>query len=108
MFRVVKKLKALKAPLRKLVFDQGNLHTKVSSLRKELDDLQRLIDVNPKVKSKKQKAKIEWLKAFDSNTAYFHNMVKSKVHRCRIERVVDSQDCTWEGNEVTEVFVKHY
>ena len=47
MFKVVKKLKALKGPLRKLVYDQGNLHLKVNELRKSLHNLQRLVDENP-------------------------------------------------------------
>nr|GEW15224.1 hypothetical protein [Tanacetum cinerariifolium] len=47
----------------------------------------------------KQKAKIEWLKAGDSNTAYFHKIAKSKYAKNRIE--ID-------GNQVPGAFVTHY
>ncbi|XP_021991518.1 uncharacterized protein LOC110888295 [Helianthus annuus] len=46
-FRVVKKLRALKTPLRALLFKQGNLHRKVNDLRSKLDGIQSLIDTNP-------------------------------------------------------------
>nr|GEX21618.1 RNA-directed DNA polymerase, eukaryota, reverse transcriptase zinc-binding domain protein [Tanacetum cinerariifolium] len=37
MFRVTKKLKLLKKPLRKLLYEKGNLHTNVNQLRNDLD-----------------------------------------------------------------------
>ncbi|GKF50923.1 RNA-directed DNA polymerase, eukaryota, reverse transcriptase zinc-binding domain protein, partial [Tanacetum coccineum] len=37
MYRVVKKLKNLKSPLRKLLYDKGNLHVNVNRLRADLD-----------------------------------------------------------------------
>ncbi|PWA50620.1 RNA-directed DNA polymerase, eukaryota, Reverse transcriptase zinc-binding domain protein [Artemisia annua] len=39
MYKVVSKLKALKKPLRKLLFNEGNIHDKVVKLRHELDTL---------------------------------------------------------------------
>ena len=90
---------------------QGNLHDCVASLRHELDEVQIALDKDPssnilredqarylKVFNEavideerflKQKAKVEWLKVGDSNSAYFHKTVKSKVNRCRIEVVID-------------------
>ncbi|GKD80429.1 hypothetical protein Tco_1347268 [Tanacetum coccineum] len=47
MFKVVSKLKALKKPLRKLVYDQGNLHERVNKLRLELDEVQKALDTDP-------------------------------------------------------------
>ncbi|GJS15904.1 RNA-directed DNA polymerase, eukaryota, reverse transcriptase zinc-binding domain protein [Tanacetum coccineum] len=47
MFRVVKKLKNLKKPLRKLLFAQGNLNENVKSLRLELDHVQKDLDADP-------------------------------------------------------------
>ncbi|GJX91611.1 putative reverse transcriptase domain-containing protein [Tanacetum coccineum] len=38
MFRLVKRLKGLKSPLRKLLYDQGNLHARVTQIRGELDE----------------------------------------------------------------------
>ncbi|GJR71446.1 hypothetical protein Tco_0083811 [Tanacetum coccineum] len=47
MFRVVKKLKNLKKPLRKLLFSQGNLNENVKSLRLKLDRVQKDLDADP-------------------------------------------------------------
>ncbi|GKB51601.1 RNA-directed DNA polymerase, eukaryota, reverse transcriptase zinc-binding domain protein [Tanacetum coccineum] len=83
MFRVVKKLKALKKPLRNILKEKGNLHEKVKRLRFELDEIQRALDRDPsniylreeeaaylnafndalieEERFLKQRAKIEWL-----------------------------------------------
>ncbi|XP_022032683.1 uncharacterized protein LOC110933786 [Helianthus annuus] len=106
MYRVVMKLKLLKTPLQKLFFQQGNLHENVKKTRKELDDWQVVIDQDPanqdvlvkhsiilqKYKEAihdeavflQQKSKVDWLNLGDSNTKYFHNVVKAKNHRSRI------------------------
>ncbi|GKD25488.1 hypothetical protein Tco_1231702 [Tanacetum coccineum] len=44
MFRVVKKLKGLKKPIRKLMYDKGNLHANVIRLQENLDKLQTDLD----------------------------------------------------------------
>ncbi|GJU65543.1 sodium/hydrogen exchanger 6 [Tanacetum coccineum] len=54
------------------------------------------------------KAKVEWLKAGDSNTSYFHKIMKSKCARNRIEIVSDSSNNFYDGNQVPGAFVKHY
>jgi hypothetical protein len=46
-FRLVKKLRSLKSPLRSLLFQQGNLHAKVKALRGELELVQEAIDAAP-------------------------------------------------------------
>ncbi|GKD28037.1 hypothetical protein Tco_1234251 [Tanacetum coccineum] len=96
MYQVVKKLKHLKKPLRKLLYDQGNLHQNVKRLRAELDHVQLDLDKYPfnhvlreeetvyvndfndalmmEERFLKQKAKIEWLRVGDSNSAYFHKV----------------------------------
>nr|GEX46816.1 hypothetical protein [Tanacetum cinerariifolium] len=116
MFRVVKKLKGLKKPIRKLMYDKGNLHANVVRLREELDKVQTDLDSDPsnlslrekeaatvadfndallmEEKFLKQKAKITWLKEGDSNTAYFHKVVKSRVSR--------------HSTEVAKAFINHY
>ncbi|GKE75605.1 hypothetical protein Tco_1537646, partial [Tanacetum coccineum] len=85
MFRLVKRLKGLKSPLRKLLYDQGNLHARVTQIRSELDEVQKAIDLNPSCtilredhahyllafkeasldeeRFLRQKSKIEWLDA---------------------------------------------
>ncbi|GKA95342.1 hypothetical protein Tco_0817380, partial [Tanacetum coccineum] len=96
MFKIVKRLKALKKPLRKLLYDHGNIHNNVVKLRHELDEVQKTLDSDPsnhvlreeeavylnaftdavlmEEKFLSQKAKIEWLKLGDANTAYFHKV----------------------------------
>lgn len=130
MFCVVKKLRAAKPALRKLLYDQGNLHAKVTFLRSKLDSLQSQVDGNPSdlelremaaacLKNfeeavydeecfLKQKAKIEWLNAGDSNTAYFHRSLKCRNHRGRIERVKNKEGVVFEGSSVAQAFVDHY
>ncbi|GJR04776.1 hypothetical protein Tco_0527760 [Tanacetum coccineum] len=83
MFKVVKRLKLLKKPLRKLLYDQRNVHENVKKLRHELDEA--------------QKAKIEWLKLGDANITYFHKVVKSQVSRNRIDCVTTSEGIYVDG-----------
>nr|GEU30805.1 hypothetical protein [Tanacetum cinerariifolium] len=47
MYCVVKKLKNLKKPFRKLLYEKGNLHVKVERLRTKLDQVQRDLDADP-------------------------------------------------------------
>ncbi|XP_022040552.1 uncharacterized protein LOC110943106 [Helianthus annuus] len=130
MLSVVKKLRNLKPKLRKLLFDQGNLHVKVENLRKELDEIQAWVDRNPwsahlrQRESQclkdfqvaaydeecflKQKSKVEWLCAGDSNTKYFHNIVKSRNARARIYSVMDTMGARHEGEDVADAMVMHY
>ncbi|GJT75665.1 hypothetical protein Tco_1042390 [Tanacetum coccineum] len=122
MFRVVKKLKGLKKPIRKLMYDKGNLHANVVRLREDLDKVQTTLDSDPsnvsirekeavavvafndallmEEKFLKQKAKITWLKEGDSNTAYFHKMVKSRVSRSRIDVVTDANGVVFQNEDV--------
>ncbi|GJW32958.1 hypothetical protein Tco_0052990 [Tanacetum coccineum] len=120
MYQVVSKLKALKKPFRKLLHDQGNLHDRVNKLRFELDEVQKALDLNPNDLSLredeavyvqafseakldeerflKQKAKIEWLEVGDSNSAYFHKSVKSRIHRSRIDVIMNSDNIEVTGS----------
>ncbi|GJY14583.1 hypothetical protein Tco_0385005 [Tanacetum coccineum] len=109
MFKVVQKLKFLKKLLHKLLYDQGNLHENVKHLCHKLDEAQRALDADPfnlTIREDeaaylqafndallteecflKQKAKIEWLHVGDSNTAYFHKVVKSRASRNCIDSI---------------------
>ncbi|GJR43894.1 hypothetical protein Tco_0385474 [Tanacetum coccineum] len=130
MFRVVKKLKGLKKPIRKLLYDKGNLHVNVTRLREHLDKIQTDLDNDPnnvsireeeaaavnafnnailmEEKFLKQKAKIAWLKEGDCNTAYFHKSVKSRVSRSRIDVVMDSNGAVFQNDDVPKAFINHY
>ncbi|GJX24650.1 RNA-directed DNA polymerase, eukaryota, reverse transcriptase zinc-binding domain protein [Tanacetum coccineum] len=130
MFRTVKKLKNLKKPLRKLMIDKGNLHANVERIRGELDTIQTQLDIDPfnirlrEIEAAnvvafnqavldeemflKQKAKISWLKDGDSNTAYFHKSVKSRVSRSRIDVISNSDGIIFANDKVSDAFVAHY
>nr|GEU51101.1 hypothetical protein [Tanacetum cinerariifolium] len=107
--------------MRKLLQSQGNLHARVNSLRSDLDEVQKALDINPhdmvlreaeaaklqafmeakldEERFLKQKAKIDWLEAGDSNSAFFHKSIKSKNQKSRIEKIFDGT----KNNMVREV-----
>ncbi|KAK1406235.1 hypothetical protein QVD17_41525 [Tagetes erecta] len=56
----------------------------------------------------KQKSKIDWLAEGDNNTAFFHNSLKAKNHRSRIDVILDGGGTIHEGENVQKAFVNHY
>nr|GEU65981.1 hypothetical protein [Tanacetum cinerariifolium] len=50
----------------------------------------------------RQKAKIDWLREGDSNSAYFHKVVKSRVSRSRVDVVSNSDGVLFENDHVPE------
>ncbi|GKA61771.1 hypothetical protein Tco_0761290 [Tanacetum coccineum] len=56
----------------------------------------------------KQKAKVEWLKVGDSNSAYFHKSVKGRTSRNRIDVVTNVGGGLITGDGVPAAFVAHY
>ncbi|XP_022014769.1 uncharacterized protein LOC110914278 [Helianthus annuus] len=129
-FRVVKKLRMLKHPLRSLLFKQGNLHKKVETLRLKLDEIQQSIDRDPnnvelqvaereagrdlleasldEERFLKQKSKVDWLRDGDSNSAFFHSSLKIRNHFSRIDVIKDPDGNLFEGDAVFQPFVNHY
>ncbi|KAJ0954856.1 putative RNA-directed DNA polymerase [Helianthus annuus] len=130
MYSVVKKLKDLKKPLRKLGKEQGNLTEKVRKLSYELGLVQEAMVKDPHnqdirdeeagyVSALKramvdeeiflqQKAKVGWLKAGDQNSAYFHKAVKGRQNKSRINSILDKEGKFVEGQLVGDAFVKHF
>nr|GEX99832.1 hypothetical protein [Tanacetum cinerariifolium] len=107
MFKVVKHLKLLKKPLRKLLYDHGNVCENVKKLRHELDEAQKALDADPK-RFLIPKAKVEWLKLGDANTTYFYKVVKSQVSRNRIDTMTTSNGDWINGDHVHLAFINHY
>nr|GFA46476.1 hypothetical protein [Tanacetum cinerariifolium] len=85
MFKVVKCLKYLKKPLRGLLYAKGSIHDNVIKLCHELDE----------------KAKIDWLKLGDANTAYFHKVVKSQASRNRIDSIKNMDGNIVNGDQLS-------
>ncbi|CAH1443919.1 unnamed protein product [Lactuca virosa] len=121
MFRLCQKLKLLKKPLRKLLGAQGDFAGKVAKCREELCRVQLKLDKEPfneELRSEegfyiqsflnaraeeecylKQRAKVQWLKEGDANTAYFHKVVKGKINRNRVETISNDNGDWKEGEE---------
>ncbi|XP_071719398.1 uncharacterized protein [Rutidosis leptorrhynchoides] len=106
MYRVVQKLRLLKKPLRKMMWNKGNLHANVIQIRDELDNYNDALWDEERFL--KQKAKVEWLRVGDSNSKYFHKVVKAKSNRTKINAITNSAGVLVEGDEVPEVIVSHY
>nr|KAJ0215658.1 hypothetical protein LSAT_V11C300101270 [Lactuca sativa] len=130
MFRLCQKLKLLKKPLRKLLVIKGNYAEKIGKCREELCRIQVELDNDPFNEDLriveghylqsflnasreeewflKQRAKVQWLKEGDSNTAYFHKVVKGKINRNRVETILDGNDIWKEGDEAFKVIVDYF
>ncbi|GJS02428.1 zinc knuckle CX2CX4HX4C containing protein [Tanacetum coccineum] len=130
MYKIMQKLKYLKKPFRKLLYDHGNLHENVKRLRHELDTVQHDLDLdlfNSNLRDEeaayvqvfneaslmeerflRQKAKVDWLRDGDANSAYFYKLVKNRVTRSRIDIVTDLEGVISENEKVADAFVSHY
>ncbi|GJR86836.1 aspartic peptidase [Tanacetum coccineum] len=56
----------------------------------------------------KQKSKIEWLQVGDTNSKFFHKLVKARVSRSRIDCITGHDNAIYKGNLVPNVFIQHY
>ncbi|GJS29618.1 hypothetical protein Tco_0490238 [Tanacetum coccineum] len=137
MFRVVKKLKLLKKPLQKLLYEKGNLYANVVRCRDELDSVQTLLDIDPyntSLRAKeaacvvafafstmlallevttainKQEPRLHGIKGTGGppNSTNFHKAVKSRVSRSRIDAVTNMEGVLCENEQVPVAFVTHY
>nr|GEY62139.1 hypothetical protein [Tanacetum cinerariifolium] len=55
-----------------------------------------------------QKAKVNWMKNGDKNTAFLHSILKDKKNKNRVESICDESRKRFNGDEVVEKFVKHF
>nr|GEZ52196.1 hypothetical protein [Tanacetum cinerariifolium] len=108
----------------------GNVFDKVKALRVELKRVQTSLDkeldcvhlreeefvycnaykeaVSDEKKVLRQKTKIQWLKEGDQNSTHFHNMMKGRINKSRIEAVYDDQGIKYEGDDIASNFVDHF
>ncbi|OIT21155.1 putative ribonuclease h protein [Nicotiana attenuata] len=57
----------------------------------------------------KQKARIKWAEEGDSNSKYFHSVIKEKRRRAHIYRIKDEQGIWMEGNEaIAKAAIDHF
>nr|GEX30132.1 hypothetical protein [Tanacetum cinerariifolium] len=91
---LVKRLKAIKKQMRRPNKSNGNIFEKETTINEE-----RLL---------KQKTKVEWLKEADSNSAYFHNVIKGRVSRNRIKVVYDGSKKAYYEDNVADQFVSYF
>ncbi|GJT69853.1 hypothetical protein Tco_1029139 [Tanacetum coccineum] len=111
MFIVVKRLKLLKKPLRKLLFDHGNLYDNVKKLRHELDEAQKALDFDPNNVELREK-EATYLKAFNDalllEEIFLVQKAKSQAARNRIDSVTTNTGVCVDGDQVPLAFIDHY
>ncbi|GJY93449.1 putative RNA-directed DNA polymerase [Tanacetum coccineum] len=129
-FNVVARHERFMEVVKELLYEKGNLHANVIRLRTKLDSIKTLLDADPfnaslreaeaacvvefnqaaimEERFLKQKAKINWLKEGNANSAYFHKTVKSRVSRSRIDVVTNAEGVVFANDAVPDVFVSHY
>ncbi|GJZ85565.1 RNA-directed DNA polymerase, eukaryota, reverse transcriptase zinc-binding domain protein [Tanacetum coccineum] len=130
MFKLVKRLKAMKKHMRRFNRQNGNVFEKVKFLQTKLARVQECLDKDPfnsllreeemiyasayreaaidEERLLKQKTKIKWLKEGDSNSSYFHNVIKGRVSRSRIKVVYDGLGKAYYGDSVPDQFVSYF
>nr|GFA03365.1 hypothetical protein [Tanacetum cinerariifolium] len=111
-------------------FQFTNLFDKASSLKEKLKEAQSKMDADPSDLAKRQitmelvneytivaedelkllhqKVKIHWLKEEDKNSSYFHNILKARKNRSRIESICCEDGSRVEGDLVNGKFVKNF
>ncbi|GJY90847.1 RNA-directed DNA polymerase, eukaryota, reverse transcriptase zinc-binding domain protein [Tanacetum coccineum] len=130
IYKLVKKLKAMKLHMKRLSWKNGNLFDRVVCWRDKLKVIQVQVDKDPhnialkteeantlkeytnamkdEEKFLYQKAEITWMSDGDKNNKFFHAVIKGKVHRNMIDLACDEKGDTFKGIEVAEQFVKHF
>nr|GEU33226.1 hypothetical protein [Tanacetum cinerariifolium] len=129
MFKLVKKLKAMKPTMNKLNWQNGNLMDKVKRLKRSLMKFNcRLIRTHMTSSLEKgvvalkeysialedeeklayQRAKVSWLNEGDRNSAFFHKVIKSRIHRSKVDEIWGTDNVRYSRDQVPIQFVKHF
>ncbi|GJX73331.1 RNA-directed DNA polymerase, eukaryota [Tanacetum coccineum] len=99
MYKFVKKMKLLKKPLNKLSWCKGNVFENVKQLKEKLKIIQEKVDKNPYDKKIKKEATLlqkEYTEAVHDE------------HKYRVESICNEEGKRFEGDKVTDQFVKHF
>ncbi|GKD05457.1 RNA-directed DNA polymerase, eukaryota, reverse transcriptase zinc-binding domain protein, partial [Tanacetum coccineum] len=103
MFKLVKKLKAMKPALNKLNWKNGNLFENGVSVVHEYT-----LALEDEEKLPLQKTKVEWLKEGDRNFDFSHKVLKGKTNRSRVKEICREDNVRYSGDQVPTQFVKHF
>lgn len=124
------KLKRLKKTMKQMNWQNGDLFERVKNLKIELRNAQQMIDkfpfnedlrkkgvslleqINEAIRDEElflfQKAKVEWLRDGDRNSAFFRKTIKGGIHRNKVMQVCNDQGIKFEGDDVATQFVEHF
>ncbi|GKC96770.1 RNA-directed DNA polymerase, eukaryota, reverse transcriptase zinc-binding domain protein [Tanacetum coccineum] len=130
MFVLAKILKLMKRHMRSLNKRNGNVFVKVKNLKSKLERIQRDLDKNPycsvlreeemmysnayknalldEERLLRHKSKIEWLKEGDLNNDFFHNSLKGRLNKSRIDSIINDDGQSFIGVDVADKFVEHF
>ncbi|GJS35094.1 RNA-directed DNA polymerase, eukaryota, reverse transcriptase zinc-binding domain protein, partial [Tanacetum coccineum] len=130
MYKLVQKLKAMKFHMKNLNWKHGNLYERVESWKVKLKNVQMQVDKDPHNVALKteeartlkeymiamqdeekflyQKAKITWMSDGDRNSKFFHEVIKGRIHRNKIDMVCNEKGERFEGKSVADQFVSHF
>ncbi|KAJ9561549.1 hypothetical protein OSB04_006709 [Centaurea solstitialis] len=129
MFRVTSRLKLLKKPLASLRNTYGDLSLRVRKAKHELDVIQLACDLDPcnlalrddlialrlaytqargdEEMAAMQRAKVRWLRDGDSNTRFFHMVLKEKRHSHHVHSIRNMAGSYVYDQDVPIAFMEH-
>ncbi|GJY45431.1 RNA-directed DNA polymerase, eukaryota, reverse transcriptase zinc-binding domain protein [Tanacetum coccineum] len=103
MYRLIKKMKTLKKPLKALSWSHGNVYDRVRALKDELNSKQKDADENPfdlKIKTIAAQTLNEYIEASKDEL--------TRRNKSRVESIKDEYGKVYEGRNVAEQFVLHF
>ncbi|XP_015169175.1 uncharacterized protein [Solanum tuberosum] len=89
----------LKAQMR--ILEENSVTNNSEENREELSRLRAIFTKFLRLQNSilRQKARIKWLEEGDSNTAYFHNIIKDRRKKLTSRKIMDDHDNLLEGND---------
>ncbi|XP_074313872.1 uncharacterized protein LOC141649072 [Silene latifolia] len=132
MFKLVKKLKMLKPALRQLNREKfSDIEHAADVKQKQIEDLQGQLGRDPSDMQKRaaeseataqlkelaaardsflaQKAKHKWVQDGDSNSAFFHGLLKQRKHGNKVFRIEDTHGRAWDTpDQIQDAFLDYY